>query len=157
MKTTFICVFILTIFPSVYAILCHCPQTFMRIKFSSSTVNEFKLSLRQNISGEEKDLCYLRTTMIYTTSTMQIGFTNAYEKINIVDGDTLLNVVIDKGTIPILEHACSTHDYCDIDFIFDHVQWFLDGKYQETLVQNSASLRARKGPQIGKEIIIKIM
>jgi len=150
----FICVLILTILPSVYGILCHYPDKNIQALISSSTVNEFKDSLRENIRGEENDVCYLQIQMIYSMSFIQVAFTNTLEETDIIDGDTSL--IADIGKISILQHACSTHDYCDIHFIFDHVQWFVDGKYQETFTLNSASLRARTGPPIGREIIIII-
>ena len=152
MKTTFICVFILTILPSVYGILCHCPKKDINTFLDPSTVDEFKVRLRQNVRGEEKNVCYLKMTMIYSKALIQIGFTSTLKEAEIetVEGDTLFAADIEKGSV-VIEHACSTHNYCDIDFIFDHVQWLVDGKYQETFAQNSASLRARTGPQIGKD------
>ena len=146
----FIGVFILTILPSVYGIFCHCPDKGISTFIYPSTVDEFKVQLRQTVRREKKDVCYLKIAMLYSTSFIQIEFTSTLKDIETLEDETLFSANIGKESATI-QHACSTHNYCDIDFIFDHVQWLVDGKYQETFAQNSASLRARTGPQIGKD------
>ena len=150
-----ICFCILGIVPSVvYAILCHSSERDMEDTINISQLDTWKRSLNSSRQGEEQSTCRVQLMMIYSLSEIGIMFTNKLQHAERIDGVVVLttNLMIHQGMETItgaLLYSCSTHDYCEIDFLVNEVQWFIDGEYHASFVQNSRSLLVGDYSEIG--------
>jgi len=150
-----ICFCILGIVPSVvYAILCHSSENDIEDTINISQLDTWKRSLNSSRQGEEQSTCRVQLMMIYSLSEIGIIFTNKLQHAERIDGVVVLttSLVILQGMETItgaLLYSCSTHDYCEIDFLVNEVQWFIDGEYHASFVQNSRSLLVGDYSEIG--------
>lgn len=151
----FIGFFLLTIFRSVNSVLCYYSDKPFTARVNKSFVDSFESSIRENLRGKEEILCHLFVMVMYPDFDMTVGFTkdNAHI-IEALDGDTTLytNVDIIEGKnkqFTAMEHSCSTHDYCEIDFLFIHIRWIINDGYREQLVNSTVPFLNKKNSTLG--------
>lgn len=83
--------------------------------------------------------------MLLPKKFIHIAFTNSIEHNELTDGDILLSTVIAKSNRTYrqtteLDYSCSTHDYCELDFLFDYIYWLINEAYQTNFIEHSSSL-----------------
>lgn len=147
--------FCLVILPSVYGILCHSPDGFIRDSMNTSLIIPLKHFIQKTLVPEEQKLCRIDITLRYPEIFVYIDFTNTFKDDKMINGDTILRTIVRKYEdtelqINSLQYACSTHDYCEIDFLFDYIYWLITEGYQETFVKNSAALLFGTGIELGR-------
>ena len=139
----FIILVLCALFRYVNSVLCYSSTRISYPIVNKSSFESLERLIRENLRGEEQDICDLWITILYPTLDITLTFTKDLDILKIFDGNTILytNVDIIHGEIKqitSLQHSCSTYDYCDIEFLLTHIQWLINDGYQEDLVNNTS-------------------
>jgi len=142
-----VCWIILIIYPSVDGIQCHSPKnnlgTFIRVEW----IDVLRNFLMSNLQPNEYEICAIDISIAYPDLYMAIDFTNdAVQSNGSIDGDVILNTFLiqdnkdNQSQYNILHYACSTDDYCELNFLFEHLYWLLNDRFQQTFIDNCQSI-----------------
>jgi len=131
--------YILLILRSVDELLCHGFNESVSGKVDSSNIVPLRIWTQQNRQPTEEKICHVHMT--YSTDILLVSLTKALNKFPEINGKLVSHTLIQsQNNTPIqqntLGHSCSTHDYCELDFIFHHLDWFIRYGYNDNLVQH---------------------
>lgn len=141
------CLVVLTILPTVDGILCRSHGTISEEGINSSMIDSFKHQIVENLKGKEQTTCEIAMFIRYSLRELEISFMEDLLAPRSLKRDSELehqtdlqfrkNEVVPSST---LRYSCSTDDYCEIKFLFNHIHWFINDGYQENLIKKSLSL-----------------
>jgi len=130
---------ILLILRSVDGLLCYGYIHPLAGTTNSSYMRDLKLWIQHNREPIQGKICHVYIR--YTTYTFEIHFIKSVDEFPQINGKLVSNIHIrSQNNTPIqqntLQHACSTHDYCDMDFVLHHLDWFINNGYNDDLVKH---------------------
>lgn len=148
------CLVILIILPSSNGILCQGTTGVIQHIMETSLIIPLKTFILENLEEEEEELCRIKIYIILPKKFIVIHFTKSIEHSELIDGDILLRTIIEKSNdtykqTSILDYSCSTHDYCELDFLFDYIYWLINEAYQTNFIKHSSSLLSGTGIDLG--------
>ena len=131
--------YILLILRSVDGLLCNGFNQSLGEKVDSSHIVALRILTQQFRQPTEENICHVHMT--YSTDILLISLTKALNKFPEINGKLVSHTHIrSQNNTPIqqniLGHSCSTHDYCEMDFLFHHFDWFINNGYNDDLVQH---------------------
>ena len=131
--------YILLILRSVDGLLCNGFNESVSGKVDSSNIVALRILTQQSLQPTEEKICHVY--MKYTTDTLWLRFTKTLIQFPQINGKLVSHTLIQsQNNTPIqqntLQHACSTHDYCDMDFVLHHLDWFINNGYNDDLVKH---------------------
>ena len=130
---------ILLILRLVDGLLCNGLERPMHATVNSSNILGLKHFILQNREPTEQNIC--QVYLNYSTYRLEFAFTKVLNEFPQINGKLLVDTTIEsRNNTPIqqntLQHSCSTHDYCEIDVLFHHLDWFINNGYNDDLVKH---------------------
>jgi len=130
---------ILLILRSVDGLLCNGFDQPLTANGNSFSIIQLKNQIQQYRQPTEEKICHVHVQ--YTTDTLRFRFTKTLSKFPQINGKLVsYKYIRSQNNTPIqqntLGHACSTHDYCEMDFLFHHLDWLINNGYNDDLVKH---------------------
>ena len=140
MKVLIIFIVLLVILSYVHGLACKYLKEYLVEPLNTSSISVWHNYIYK-IPSENKTMCKISIIAMYSDKQIQVrlgGNSFAFERM--VDGNVIyrniqwvLEKIVQDGEI---YHTCSTHDLCEIDFLFQHIHWIING-FQENLLKFS--------------------
>lgn len=144
---------ILLILRSVDRLLCNGFDQFLNAKVNSSDIIKVKEWIERNRQETKQNICHVYLT--YSADKLLIRFTRTLKEFPQINGKLVSHTLIQsQNNTPIqkntLGHSCSTHDYCEMDFLFHYLDWFINNAYNDDLVKQIFPLLNGEKISLGK-------